>query len=276
MSSQAEAAHPIDAFVRSLAVGALAGLPAGLIAGGIGSRIAMRIVAITAGSADQGAITEAEATVGEITAGGTLFLLMAGAFAGVVGGLLYAGVRRWLADTGRWKGLTFGLLLLAIFGSLIIEGGNPDFDSFGYAVLNIAMFAALFVLFGLLVAPLFDRAERLVPARPLDSTAPLSLAVQVVGLFLLLPAVGSIGIVAGGIGRILLPYVLLALPLTSALIARATGHFERLSDLRRHPGALAAAVAVLTLPVIVGLVLDAMAISDILSADEFVKPPRPF
>src|SRR3990170_7235137 len=80
--------------VRNLAVGVVSGVVAGAIAGGVGSRIAMRIVAVTAGSADQGAITEAEATVGEITAGGTLFLLMAWAFAGVVGGLLYAGVRR--------------------------------------------------------------------------------------------------------------------------------------------------------------------------------------
>jgi len=36
------------------------------------------------------------------------------------------------------------------------------------------------------------------------------------------------------------------------------------------------AVGALALPVIVGLVVDALAVSDIYAADEFAKPPRPF
>src|SRR3989337_1386982 len=115
----------VEPLMRSLAVGTLSGFVAGLIAGGVGSRIAMRIVAITAGDADQGAITDAEATVGEITAGGTIFLIFLSGMAGALGGLLYPAVRRWLADAGRGRGLGVSALLLAIYGSRPHGGGNP-------------------------------------------------------------------------------------------------------------------------------------------------------
>src|SRR3990172_12541379 len=161
----------VEPLMRSLAVGTLSGFVAGLIGGGGGWGIAMRIVAITAGDADQGAITDAEATVGEITAGGTTFLIFLGGMAGALGGVLYLAVRRWLADAGRGGGLVFSALLLAIYGSSIIDGDNPDFDEFGSPGLNIAMFASLFIIFGLLVAPLFERIERGLPRpslRPSD------------------------------------------------------------------------------------------------------------
>ena len=58
---------------RSVAIGMLAGLIAGLIAGGLDSRIAMRVIPMAAGPSIQGAITEAKATVDEITLGGTFW-----------------------------------------------------------------------------------------------------------------------------------------------------------------------------------------------------------
>lgn len=128
---------------RTLAVGALSGAVAGAIAGGIGGRIAMRISAIAAEERFQGTLTDADETVGEITAGGTIFLAILGVGAGALGGLLYLGVRRWLADAGPGRGLVFGLLLLATFGSAIIEVDNPDFHRFGPPLLNISMFAAI-------------------------------------------------------------------------------------------------------------------------------------
>src|SRR3990172_5844763 len=213
----------VEPLRRSLALGTLSGFVAGLIAGGVGSRIAMRIVAITAGDADQGAITDAEATVGEITAGGTIFLLFIGGGAGALGGLLYLAVRRWLADAGRWRGLVFGLLLLATFGSPIIDADNPDFDRFGYRTLNIAMFAALFIIFGLLVAPLFERIERRLPRPSLRPSGLGSLAAHGFGLLLMLPALTSVGFLAQQKTLLLLLYALLAMPLGALLLGRANG-----------------------------------------------------
>jgi hypothetical protein len=142
---------------RLVAVGLLAGLVAGLIAGGAGSRVAMRIVALVAGHGHYGEITDAEATVGEITAGGTAFLLVAGAFVGMFGGLAYVVVRRWLPGPTVAKGLTFGCLVLIVVGTGVIDGDNLDFTRFVSPYLAVGLFAAIFVAFGLLVAALVDR-----------------------------------------------------------------------------------------------------------------------
>src|SRR3990172_3212792 len=253
----------VEPLIRALTAGTLSGFVAGLIAGGVGSRIAMRIVAITAGDADQGAITDAEATVGEITAGGTVFLIFLGGMTGALGGLLYLAVRRWLADAGRWRGLVFSALLLAIYGSSIIDGDNPDFDEFGSPGLNIAMFASLFIIFGLLVAPLFERIERGLPRASLRPSGLGALAAYGFGLLLLLPALGSVGFLSQQKTLLLLLYALLAMPLSAYVLARANGGFERLSDLRGRPLLLAGALALLAAPVIVGVALDTNAIAEI-------------
>ena len=41
----------------------------------------------------QGVLTEQEVPVGEITAGGTVFLTLFSGFMGVIGGLIYSGLR---------------------------------------------------------------------------------------------------------------------------------------------------------------------------------------
>ncbi len=70
-----------------------AGAVAGFISAGIGSRVVMRIIAVLNDDRD-GVMTDASATVGEISLGGTMGLLLLGVVAGVLGGLLYLGLRR--------------------------------------------------------------------------------------------------------------------------------------------------------------------------------------
>ena len=91
----------IASLVRNITVGVLAGFLAGIVTGGLGSRVAMRISAVAAGSAMQSVLTEAESPVGEITAGGTVFLIFFGGFIGIIGGLIYSGLRPWVAGAGR-------------------------------------------------------------------------------------------------------------------------------------------------------------------------------
>lgn len=107
-----------------------------------------------------GTQTEFGGAIGSITTGGTLFLvLFFGASAGVVGGALYAAFSQWLARTARWRGVTFGAVLLALIGSPIIDPDNFDFRRFGPALLNVAMFSGLFLLFGTVIAPLYARID---------------------------------------------------------------------------------------------------------------------
>lgn len=129
----------------------LAGLFAGL-AGGLGARVVMRLSALAAPAAVHGSQTEAGAPIGEITGGGTMFLLISvGIGSAIVGTAFYLTVRAWL-PTRRWpRAVAFGALELAVLGTAVIDAGNPDFTIVEHPVLNVAMFAALFVGHGMLL-----------------------------------------------------------------------------------------------------------------------------
>lgn len=149
--------------LRRLAPLFVAGGLAGIIAGGIGSRLVMRFAALAAPDAVQGFQTEAEATIGRITLDGTLFLvLFAGIGSAIVGTAFYLGVREWLPSPRWTRALAFGALELLVFGSQILDPGNPDFTILGRPLLNVAMLASLFVLHGVLLVTLQRPARRLV------------------------------------------------------------------------------------------------------------------
>lgn len=183
--------------LRSLAVATFSGFLCGVVALGIGCRLAMRIVALLASDADQGTLTDAEAIVGDVTVGGTIFLALLGGAAGTIGGLLYLAVHRRLAWAGRWRGVVFGGLLLAIFGSALVEGSNPDFDRFGIPIVNVAMFGSLFVFFGVVIAPVYDNLQRAVPAATAGVAGYALFLVQAAGLLLMVPATSIVLLVLG-------------------------------------------------------------------------------
>jgi hypothetical protein len=166
--------------------GVLAGLVAGAVVAGVGSRVVMKIVALAAGPDAHGALTANGNRVGDFTMD-TLFLVAFGALLGAFGGLLYVALRRWLPGAGRGRGLLFGALLLGAFGTALLEADNVDFRRFGSAPLNVALFGALFPVFGVLVAPLADRAARLVP--PIEGDRPRRLGAMAADVALLLGGV---------------------------------------------------------------------------------------
>jgi hypothetical protein len=184
--------------LRAMGVGMLAGMAAGFVAGGIGSRLAMKVVALVAGASARGRITENGNTIGDFTASGTIFLLLFGAMLGTIGGLLYVALRPWLAEAGRWRGLALGAILLATIRAGTIDERNIDFTHFGIPALNVALFAALPLAFGFLVAPCADWLDRRVPTPSLDRVGTLGLTGGL-GLVALtvLPIVSLVVLVAG-------------------------------------------------------------------------------
>lgn len=187
----------------------ISGLVAGLAAVGPGGRLAMRLLAVTAGDGAQGRLTEAEETVGAITAGGTIgFIVFAGVFGGLVVGALYAVVRRCL-PAGRLGGVLFGLLLLVVGGTRIepLRAGNPDFGLVGPGWLAVLAFSAVVVFAGMLVAAAAGWWSRRVPElsrRP--STwlpyAPLVVPLLAGPLALGLVVLGAVAVGAGPRGRL--------------------------------------------------------------------------
>lgn len=150
------------AAARHLGTASLAGVIAGVVVGGLLGRIVMRVSGFTAGPAFVGVRTENGNRVGDITFEGTLALvLFTGLASGLVGGVIYAVVEPWLRRARPWHGLAFGVGLFLASGFLVLDPFNFDFRRFGVAVLNVAMFAALFVIFGVVTAWLFDTVKTL-------------------------------------------------------------------------------------------------------------------
>lgn len=264
---------------RLLGIGALAGLGAGFVSGGLGARLAMKAVALIAGPAARGAITRNGNRVGAFTTD-TLSLLVFGTVLGLFGGLLYVAVRPWLPRAGRVRGAAFGGFLLATCGAAVIEGENFDFHRFGIPPVNIGLFAALFVLFGLFVAPLADRADRAFPTLPpLRAVRPGTLAayalLAVGGLLGLLPIGMAVGVAVRGQGRVdalfravlmLFLYVLAAALAMRPALARAGGDAGPTGNGDRDRRAVMAGLIVLVPPLAIGLALLARAIAAILQA----------
>jgi hypothetical protein len=165
-------ARPDDSYWLHFFTALAAGLAAGAFAAGPGSRLVMRLLAVTSPEA-KGRITDAEAIVGRITliderAGGTLaFILFIGPGAGLVSGALYALVRP-LLPPRRADGVLLGVLLLVLAGTRIepLRASNPDFQIVGPGWLAVLGFTALALFQGMLVVALGRRLSHTRLLRP--------------------------------------------------------------------------------------------------------------
>lgn len=185
-------------FVWHASIAITTGIAAGITVVGAGGRLMMRLLAVTAGDAAQGRVTEAEEVVGAITLHGTQgFVLFQGIFFGVTGSVLFLVVRRFL-PAGRLGGVVFGLSLLVVAGSVLdpLRKENPDFDLVGPGWVAVVGFTAVAIGFGLAVEGLTARASAWLP---LFSTRPAVLrryavpAVVTPVVFLLIPLLLAIG-----------------------------------------------------------------------------------
>lgn len=132
---------------------------AGVLSIGAGSRLMMRVLAVTSPDEVQGRLTEADEVVGTVSVGGSLFLVLAaGIGSGAVGLAIFASLRRWLPD----RSLVAGLVGVAIgAGALVRPSGfltasNIDFSLLSPAALAVALCLATLVLFGTTFAVLVD------------------------------------------------------------------------------------------------------------------------
>lgn len=143
--------------VRHFGIASIAGLVSGFLVAGILGRLAMRVSGAMARPELAGVTTENGNRVGEITVGGTLAIaIFVGIFAGLAGGIFYAAAEPWLRSR-QWKGVIFGAGLLVAVGFTFIDPRNFDFQRFGSAPVNVAMFAGIFIAFGAVIAYVYDR-----------------------------------------------------------------------------------------------------------------------
>lgn len=150
---------------RAITIAGLAALAAGFLVGGIGSRLAMRLVTVLGDPADIGRLTEAQARVGDITFGGTTFLVVSVTMIStVIGAITYVAAGPVLRGRPLARGLEFGTILLLALGSQVISADNFDFAEFATPAVTVGLFAVLFVLFGIVAVIVADRLEQRLPS----------------------------------------------------------------------------------------------------------------
>jgi len=250
---------------REVANGTIAGALAGILVGGIGGRLAMRVAGALSDPSLVGvARTNNDNVLGNITPDGTFGLIIfAGLLPGILGGLVYVAAKPWLAMLGRWSGLGFGLVLLVAVGPAVIEPFNIDFRKFGSPQLNVTLFALLFVLFGIAVAALSSLvSRRWTPSSGSAWEVAGIVAVLVAGLVLFLAAFSLVNLAQSGRvarwddlfhgeARAAVLYYLLAAPVALRL---ALGRVHPFSDARQlATGPRAFSYAVLLAPAVIGL-----------------------
>jgi hypothetical protein len=164
----------IASLVRHAAVAGVAGVISGVIVGGLGGRLVMRFSAIAGPDRLTGIPTSNGNVIGDITVGGTLELVIfVGIFSGAFGAIAYLITEPWLEWAGRWHGLVFGFVLLLTVSEVVIQPENIDFAILRNQQLNVGMFSALFISFGLLMVWLRGALDARLPQPGTGNAVPL-------------------------------------------------------------------------------------------------------
>ena len=183
-------------YVRTLAIGVAAGELAGVLVGGFGGRLMMRVMAATSGRNAQGLKTEADEVVGRVSFDGTLgLILFVGLGLGLIGGVGFMLLRRWLPGRAWQAGLVFGGLALVVFGPLDpLDPGNRDFAILRPVALAVVILIAVFLLYGVVLASLVARLDGAFPPLARDRR----LVAYLVLFPLIIPSLAAAA-VAGGL-----------------------------------------------------------------------------
>jgi hypothetical protein len=159
----------------------------GVLTIGAGGRLMMRVLAATSSDDVQGQLTEADEIIGEVSVGGSVFLIVVvGIGASVVGLAFFLVLRRWLPD----RSLAAGLVGVAIGAGVVVRpsgllsSANRDFTLISPVALAVALCLVTLVLFGATFGVLVDR---LATSWPRPGWSPRG-AVSVLPFAMLLPA----------------------------------------------------------------------------------------
>lgn len=149
------AAGHLAARLRALAVSAAIGAGVGAAVGGTLARVAMRLVLVADGHT-RGFETAAGATVGDVTAGGTVTIFVAAMLAGTAVGVAYWLTRPFLPERRVWR-IGIATLAATLLGTaFVVSDGRADFAFVPEAV-SVALIAVAFALTVLAVVVAVDR-----------------------------------------------------------------------------------------------------------------------
>jgi hypothetical protein len=222
-------------YVALLRVIVLVGVPVGLLAIGLGGRLAMFLLRLTSPPDVIGVTSDDGFEIGRFTLAGTYNLMNVGVAVGLIGALACAVVSPWLVGPAWLRVTTVGLTAGALVGSLILHADGVDFTRLQPRWLAVLLFLALPALVGALLLVLVDRATAAVPAASRGSNPWLPFALVVLA---------PLGVVVAAVP---------VLPVSAALVLLGRTVLPRLH--RSDTGTLAVRAAFLVVPVLAVLAL---------------------
>ena len=142
---------------RRVSAAVVGGLVTGAMVGGVVGRVAMFVLRVTSDTSLHGVKTDDGFIIGRFSQE-SLFLLIATAALGVLGGMLYLGVRTWLPE--RHRAALAGVFGGIVGGALVISPDGLDFTRLEPLPLAVAMFIALPALYGVTMSMFVERLLR--------------------------------------------------------------------------------------------------------------------
>lgn len=142
----------MSALVRRLSAAILVGAAAGATIGGLGGRLAMRILFLTSDDGVKGVESDDGFDIGRFSYVDTAGLILVATFLGIVAALAYFAVHPALGGLGRGPVLLAAVFFGVVGGAVIVHRGGVDFTLLEPAWLAIAMFVVICTAFGATIA----------------------------------------------------------------------------------------------------------------------------
>jgi hypothetical protein len=144
--------------IRTIAATTAVGLAAGFVVGGLGSRLAMRLLLLTTGPHVRGLVSDDGFRIGQFGLAETAGLVFLGTVVGVLGAFVYLAVRPSLLGPTWLRRLGCAIGGGAVVGAMLVHTDGVDFTVLQPRWFAIALFVALPAGFAVLVAIAVDRA----------------------------------------------------------------------------------------------------------------------
>jgi hypothetical protein len=176
--------------LRDITRGGTSGALVGIVVGGLGARLVMRVTAILHPDA-VGALTENGNRIGDITPGGTLGLVLFGLIACAMAGVIWVIVSPWIPGRAGVRALGTASIAIAIGTPVLIIGRNPDFVILDHDPRVVVLLVALVGAIGLSIALLDSWLDRRLPHAITGQKRPAAFyaTVTLMGAVLVLPFV---------------------------------------------------------------------------------------
>ena len=156
---ESERVHRLAPLARTLGAATAVGLILGMLIGGVGGRLAMRLLFLTSDPGVRGVESDDGFIIGQFTFD-TLNLLGAGGVFGLLGAFMYLAIRPFLIGAPWVRSITCGIAAGGLMGHLLISADGVDFTALSPVSLAVTLFVAIPVLFGALCAPVTEWALR--------------------------------------------------------------------------------------------------------------------